>query len=129
MVTTPSEFAGQITDSLGIDELTPMALGSWKDRVDQHECVQAGRASTHYNPVLGLVEVLFDLLAPLRAARRTFCSHSPTTELLGDDNAHTLFVQPAALPSIGRTSSPSLTPQRFPTNTGSSGNEQPDFDA
>ena len=87
-----SQFAKQVTALLGTDELLPMALESWKDSVDQHEYFQAGHINTNFNPVPGLVEILFDLLPALRAARETYCSRRVEAEIL-EDNA------PAALHS------------------------------
>ena len=110
-----SENAEQVTALLGTDELIVMALESWKDSVDQH---QAGRASTNYNPVPGLVEILFDLLPSLRAARRTYCSRLAEPEIFGDNRANAPPRQPAALASVGRGSSLNR----------SISNEQPTFD-
>ena len=69
-----------------------MALESWKDSVDQHEYFQAGHINTNFNPVPGLVVILFDLLPALRAARETYCSRPVEAEIF-EDNA------PAALRS------------------------------
>lgn len=103
-----SQYAEEITALLGTDKLIPTALESWKDRVDQHEYVQAGHCSTNYNPVPGLVEILFDLLPALRAARRTYCSCLQEGE---DNRASALPQQSAVLPSVGSTSNPYLAPE------------------
>lgn len=115
----------QIKALLGTGELLPVALECWKDSVDQHESVQADRAKTNYNPVPGLVEILFDLVPALRAARRTHCAEA---ELLGDDGAYAPPVQPAAVHSIGGTLSPTLSPQRSTIYTESTTHEQRTFD-
>lgn len=51
-----------------------------------------GHINTNFNPVPGLMEILFDLLPALRAARETYCSRRVEAEIL-EDNA------PAALRS------------------------------
>ena len=120
-----SQPAEQITALLGTDELIPMALESWKDSVDQHEYLQAGRVfNINYNPVPGLVEILFDLLPALRAARRTYCSRPVGAEILEDN----VTIAPAALRSVGRTSSPDFARRRSPVIIQSISSEQPIFD-
>lgn len=123
-----SESAEQVKALLGTSELLPMALERWKDSVDQHEYIQADQAKTNFNPVPGLVEILFDLVPALRAARRTYCSRLAEAELLRDDGTYAPPVQPAAVQSIGGTLSPALPPQRYTIYTESTIHEQPTFD-
>lgn len=113
-----------VTALLGTDELIPIALESWKDSVDQHEYVQAGHVP-NYNPVPGLVEILFDLLPALRATRRTYCFRE--AEGPEDNGTNTLLHQPASLPGVGKTLGHDLAPRRSPITTQTLSSEQPIF--
>ena len=105
----------QITALLGTDELIPMALESWKDNVGQHEDVQAGNAfNTNYNPGPDLVEILFDLLPALRAARRSYCSRLVEAESLEDKEIDALPRQPPALSGVEGALGPDLTTRHSP---------------
>ena len=120
-----SQSAKQITALLGTDELLPMALESWKDSVDQHESLQTGHVfNTNFNPVPGLVEILFDLLPALRAARETYCSRPVQAEILEDNGTNA----PAALRSVGGTLGPDLARRRSPVIIRSISREQPIFE-
>ena len=121
--------AEQITALLGTDELIPMALESWRDSVAQYQYVQAGHVfNTKYNPVPGLVEILFDLLPAVRGTRSTYCSRLIEAENLEDDGATALLRQPAALRSIRRTPGSDLSIWRSPTTTQHFTSEEPIFD-
>lgn len=110
----------------GTDELIPMALESWKGSVDQHEYVQAGHVP-NYNPVPGLVEILFDLLPALRATRRTYCFRHAEAESPEDNGTSTLLHQPAALPGVGKTLGHDLAPRRSPITSQTLSSERPIF--
>ena len=121
--------AEEITALLGTDELIPMALESWKDSVDQYQYIQAGHDfNTEFNPVPGLVEILFDLLPAVRGTRRMYCLRLIEGESLEDDGATALLRQPAALRSIPRTSASDLSIRGSPITTQRFTSEKPRFD-
>ncbi len=123
------ESAEQITALLGTDELIPLALESWKDRVDQHQYVQDGRVlNTSYNPVPGLVEILFDLLPALRATRRTYCSRLAEAEILEDKWSDPLPLESHTLRSTGRALGGHVATHLPSTTAQSISSEQPIFD-
>ena len=92
-----------------------MALESWKDSVDQYQYVQADHVlNTKYNPVPGLVEILFDFLPAIRGMRQTYCSRAVEGENLEGTVTTALLREPAALRSV-------ITMQHFTS-------EEPMFD-
>ena len=89
------EMAKEITALLGTDDLISMALKSWKDLVDEFEYDLVTQAHTDYNFVPGLVEVLFDLLPTLRAARRNHSSRLIRDETQTNSTNDLTFNSPA----------------------------------
>ena len=63
---------------LGKDEVFPIAIEAWKNTIGRQEIEETLPSPTRSNVVPALVEILFDLLPALRAARRSCCSgHAP----------------------------------------------------
>ena len=115
--------AEEITAMLGTDELIPMALESWKDSVERYEYTQ-GHVNTNYNPVPGLVEVLFDLLPAFRAMRQAYCSGLTEAEISGRDVINAPLSHAATVLLSAGTGATVIRPsQHLPASA-----KQPSFD-
>lgn len=100
------QMAKEITALLGTDDLISMALESWKDLVEEFEYDQVAQAPRGHDFVPGLVELLFGLLPPLRAARRDHCLR------LARDKAHPSMTNVSVYDSANTAVSKSFNPQQ-----------------